>query len=450
MDNPAAGLGSVAGDRMGAAIRAGVAQDQAERAGTAFSEALTRQMARGVPVELAMARAESAFQAEASVPPPRTPADAAARSFASGGSEVARSLENLTGARTTAGNAALERAMAAAMARGAPLEDALAAATAAVRASETAAAADASPQATLAGATEPAQIARTLPSNSPAFDRALSALLSRGVAPVAALERARQAARAAADNVAADARNPVAVLASAMPPVAGNEPMSQLVSRALGAALSKGLSVEQAMARAAEIAQAEKAADQADASSPDNIFVRPAAAADAPARSPVFDQALAVALARGASPAQALQQAQRSEAAAADPAPPSKTALASGQGLASVLPEGRSKVFRTALNSALARGVPLQQAVASARRAEAEGAFRLSLPASIAGQLGKGATVNITTADGKPLPSWLTFDARRSQFVAVDVPDGGLPLPVAVEVGGKRLPVTVTETPVRR
>jgi hypothetical protein len=450
MDNPAAGLGSVAGDRMGAAIRAGVAQDQAERAGTAFSVALARQMARGVPVELAMARAERAFQAEASVPPPRTPADAAARSFASGGSEVARSLENVTGARTAAGNASLERAMAAAMARGAPLEDALAAATAAVRASETAAAADASPQATLAGATEPAQIARTLPSNSPAFDRALSALLARGVAPAAAIERARQAARAAMDNVSVDARNPVAVLASAMPLVVGNEPMSQNVGRALGAALARGLSVEQAMARAAEIAQAEKAADQADASSPDNIFFRPAAAADAPARSPVFDQALAVALARGASPAQALQQAQRSEAAAADPAPPSKTALASGQGLASVLPEGGSKVFRTALNSALARGVPLQQAVASARRAEAEGAFRLSLPASIARRLGKDATVNVTTADGKPLPSWLTFDARRSQFVAVDVPDGGLPLPVAVEVGGKRLPVTVTETPVRR
>lgn len=434
---------------MDAAVRAGVPQDQAARAASTFSAAMARQMARGVPAEVAMARAESAFQAEASVPPPRTLVEAATRSLSAGDADIGRSLDKVVGARTPAGHAASERALAAAMGRGLPLDEALAAASAAARASEAAAAADASPQASLAGAADPIQVARALPPSSPAFDRVLSALLARGLPPAEAIERAQRASANAGEGNDADARNPAAALARFTATAAAEKPIAESVDRALGVALARGLSVEQAVARAAEIERAERAAVQADASSPDNAFVRPTTAPP-PVRSPVFDQALAVALARGVPAAQAVEQAQRREAETADPAPLTKTALASGEGLARVLPDGGSKAFRAALNNALARGVPLAQAVTVARRVEAQSAFRYTLPPGVSRQLGNGQGLKITTADGRPLPSWLTFDARRGQFVGLDVPDGGLPLPVVLELRGKRVPVTIDDAPARR
>jgi hypothetical protein len=45
------------------------------------------------------------------------------------------------------------------------------------------------------------------------------------------------------------------------------------------------------------------------------------------------------------------------------------------------------------------------------------------------------------------LPGWLRFDAQRGQFFAVEVPEGGLPLPLTVDVGGRRVQLTVSESP---
>jgi hypothetical protein len=450
IDNPAAGIDSLAASRVESALRAGVSPQQAARASDAFGIALARQMARGVPMDQALARAESAFQAEAAVPPPRTPADAATRSFASGDADVARSIDAMAGVRTPGGNAAFERAMAAALARGTSLDQAMSAAAAAARASEAAAVADATPQATLAGVTEPAQLVRVLPPSSPAFDRALSQLIARGLSPAEALERAQRATADAAEAARADARNPLTALAATAPPASASaeSPAREGFDRALGSALARGLSPEEALARATETERVQKAAAQADAASPENAFVRPGPASPANAASPVYDQALAIALARGLTPAQAVERARRTEAQSVEPAPLARVALASGVGVTRVLPEGGSKTFRAALNSALARGVPVDRAVESARRAEAQNAFRFNLPPALARQVAaQGRNVKITTGDGKPLPGWLRFDAQRGQFFAVEVPEGGLPLPLTVDVGGRRVQLTVSESP---
>jgi hypothetical protein len=449
VDNPAAGIDSLAASRADSALRAGVSPQQATRASDAFGVALARQMARGVPMDQALARAEAAFQAEAAVPSPRTPADAAARSFASGAADLARSIDAVAGVRTPTGNAAFERAMAAALARGTSLEQAMGAATAAARASEAAAVADATPQATLAGVTEPAQLVRVLPPASPAFDRALSQLIARGLSPAEALARAQRAAADAAQAERGGAGSPLESLTVPAPATSpARDPARPGFDRALGTALARGLSPQEALTRAAEIERMQQTTARADAASPDNAFVRVDGATQDQRASPVYDQALAVALARGLAPAQAVEQARRTEAQSVEPAPLARVALASGVGVTRVLPEGGSKTFRAALNSALARGVPVDRAVESARRAEAQNAFRFNLPPALARQVAaQGRNVKITTGDGKPLPGWLRFDAQRGQFFAVEVPEGGLPLPLTVDVGGRRVQLTVSESP---
>jgi hypothetical protein len=162
----------------------------------------------------------------------------------------------------------------------------------------------------------------------------------------------------------------------------------------------------------------------------------------------VFDQALTNAIARGVPPAEALAIARAAAARSAAVPPSANTALASGaSNEVLIYLVGSSRTFRSTLSNALARGVSVDNAIELAKRAELANAFRFRIPAEIARQLPPRGTVRVTSGNGKPLPAWLGFSLRLREFVAVEVPEGELPVPVVIRHGAQRFTFTVTEGP---
>jgi filamentous hemagglutinin family protein len=437
---PARSIDALVTSRVGAAVGGGVSPTTANRAGSAFSTALAQKLAQGQPMAQAMASAERAFQAESSVPPPRTPEVALSRAIAAGGGDVATSLSSVAPGKPGAGSAAFDRSLSAALARGVPMDVAVGAAKVAARQSEQAAIADTTPRAQLASGTA----ASTSPqSANPAFQKSLGSMLAQGVSPQAAMARAGQAAEADAAAVRADARNPSVGLAlgRADAVVAGSPGGAS--EQVLALALARGEAAGPAMAKAVEIQRVEQAAIAADARQPQGSLVR-GGATTLPERGADFDRALTNALGRGLSPEVALQVANKAADAVA-PAPTPASALATGVGIEKIVaPAGSSRAYRSALSTALARGLPVAKAIESARRAEDANAFRFAVPAAVPRNL-SGAKV--TDAAGRPLPSWLQFNPATRQFVATEVPEGGLPIQAVVVVGQTRVPIVISDGP---
>lgn len=53
--------------------------------------------------------------------------------------------------------------------------------------------------------------------------------------------------------------------------------------------------------------------------------------------------------------------------------------------------------------------------------------------------------VTLARADGRPLPSWIRFSKDDRSVVLSAVPDGGLPIQLALTVGGQRVVVQISE-----
>ena len=70
--------------------------------------------------------------------------------------------------------------------------------------------------------------------------------------------------------------------------------------------------------------------------------------------------------------------------------------------------------------------------------------FSFDLPAQVRATLGTGA-VQVTLADGRPLPDWIRFNPATQRFEASAVPDGGLPLRVLIRAGAKEVMVVISE-----
>ena len=444
VDSPSTSIDRLAESRIATALQSGMTHAAAEQAAQAFSGALVQQLSQGASMETALTRAEQAFQAEASLPAPRTAADAAARSFASGSQDVAKQLDALAQAQSPAGAAAFDQALSSALARGIGFDAAVAKARDAARQADSAARSNASPQAALAGGAMEAN--PVLGKTSTTFQRTLSALLGQGIPLAQAIDRARQADALVGTDAPADASRPATGLASGATAVLADRPADGVFDKALSAALARGEAVETALARALEIERAEQAALKAEARNPESAFARNGALL--PNNGTEFDRALGNAMALGASPAQALLSANR---AAAAPPPPQNaaTALASGHGVERLLlSASQSRTFRTALSNALARGMPVERALALAKRAEAENAFRYTVPAAMMQKLTRQpGPLKISTADGQSLPSWLTFDPAQRQFVAAEIPDGVLPLKIRVLAGNRYLDLTISDQP---
>lgn len=54
-------------------------------------------------------------------------------------------------------------------------------------------------------------------------------------------------------------------------------------------------------------------------------------------------------------------------------------------------------------------------------------------------------SVQITQADGRPLPDWLKFDQQSLRFEANAVPSSALPMQLSVNIAGQRLTVVISE-----
>jgi hypothetical protein len=421
---------------------------QAQQAGTAYTETLTQLLAQGVPMSEAVSRAEQVFQAEAAFPV-STPQQAMGASMAAGGEAFATQLTSLSGAQSGAGSAAFDTVLANALAQGMSFTEAVHTAQVAARVADSLARADATPQSALASG-NPAAAAAAFADASPAYKEALSQALSQGMSLEQAMAKAETVAQGAAAGAAADARSPAVALASGNP---GAMPQGSTrngsYDRALQAALAKGLSLEEAMAQAAKVDAWEQQVAAAEARNVAYGFS--SGSMLLPATDAVFDQALTNAIARGVPPAEALAIARAAAAKSAAVKPSASTALASGSGNEVLLfLVGSSRTFRVTLSNALARGLSVDKAIELAKRAEAANAFRFRLPPEIARQLPVRGTVTVITANGKPLPAWLAFSLRLREFVAVEVPEGGLPVPVVIRAGTQQFAVTVSEGPAQK
>jgi filamentous hemagglutinin family protein len=88
-------------------------------------------------------------------------------------------------------------------------------------------------------------------------------------------------------------------------------------------------------------------------------------------------------------------------------------------------------------NGLVAVTVPKDTATAGA-------GFGFALPTQVV-QSAAGATIEVTTTSGEPLPAWLKFVPESNSFVATAVPDGGFPFQVLITVAGRRTVVVVSE-----
>lgn len=71
--------------------------------------------------------------------------------------------------------------------------------------------------------------------------------------------------------------------------------------------------------------------------------------------------------------------------------------------------------------------------------------FSFPLPDALQQPISTGATVSVSTAEGRPLPAWLRFDAASGRFIGQQVPEGALPLQVQLVVNGQRTVMSIAQ-----
>ena len=376
--NPIVSVNLLVDAQVSRAMSSGLPANQAARAGKAFSEVLVKQLSMGVPAAKAAENAQKVFQAEASFPAPKSPQEAAIKNLSSTGQNINTTLIALASASTSDGTAAFDRSLAVALAKGESFGDAVKSAQQAVKAAENLAKADNSPRSVLAAGGNKA--IGPLAKQSAAFQKSLSSLLA------------------------------------------------------------KGISAQEAWARAAEIEAYEQKLIAAEQSSPLSGLANGGGTA-LPKEAPGFDQALASALSRGESPSDAIASARRTLAKVPAEVFNPSTALASGKNTDTLLNSpGNSPIFKTVLAAALIKGSPIDKALAEARAAEETNAFHFALPAQMA-----KTKVTVTLANGEPLPPWLHYLPETKSFVAFNVPEGGFPVKVLVSGAGQQSSVTISE-----
>jgi len=437
-------LDGLSNSQVQSAINKGMSPVQAQQAGDAFTKVLTQQLSQGKSMPEAMARAQQVFQAEANLPA-SSPTTVAAGNIASGSSGISNQLATLANTKTASGSSAFDRALASALAKGLNFGDAVKVAQASAQLADTLAKADNTPQSMLANGNAAGDLSNT----SERFQLALGNLLAQGYSLGEANQRAAQLMNAEMLAASVDAANPNSGLASGNLTSLTNLATEGDMEMALSAALARGLPMGVAIERMQQLNAAEQRAAEVDAQNPTagfssgQVVPRQADAA--------FDQAMTNALARGETPSQAIVSAGRATSNLKVSKPTLASALASGQQVDSMLfGEGSSKTYRAALGNALARGLPLAQAIELAKRADNSNAFRFPLPANVANQItGDKNSLNILTAEGKRLPAWLRFDPKQKQFISNEVPVGGLPLPVTMRLGQQQFTIEIKEGSLR-
>ena len=448
--NAASSVTALVDAHVSSAVASGLPADRAGPAGKAFSRVLMNQLSKGVPPDKAVAMAQKVFKAEASFPKPKSPQEAAVKNISSSGQNIGIKLTSLANAKTSSGSAAFDKSLAVALAKGGNFASAVKAAQQAVKTAEMLAKADNTPHSALANANGAGvrNASGPLAKSSPAFQKSLSSMLVKGIPLAEAMQRANQADLGIAAAAQADANNPSVGLSRGNFSEMKDKPADGPYGKMLSAALAKGISAQEAMARAAEIEAFEEKTVQADLRSPLAGLSNGGAAA-LPKAAPDFDRALASAIARGESPADAIASAQRTLASMPQEVHSATSALASGRNIdTQINSPGNSHMFRTALSAALARGVAIDKALAEARSAEERNAFRFALPSQV-GRAPK-TRINITLQNGDPLPPWLHYVPETRSFIAFNVPEGAFPIKVIVNSAGQQSAVVISEGPAQK
>ena len=431
-DQPMQALDALSGNRVQLAIATGMNPALAARVGNTYSTVLAQQLSQGAPMQTAVAHAEQVFTAEANFPPQAAQV-AAVKSLVADSNQLGSKLDNLASAQTPAGAAAFDQALSSALLKGVTFDAAIKVAQAAVVQADMFARADNSPQSQLANS-------HAMPmARSAVFDKTLSALLAKGNSMEQAMLQATQWSDAVDHAAVVDARSPAVSLASGNLAALEKHVSEPVAGKALSSVLARGIPLAEALVRVQKIIAFELQAARMEARNPATGFAN---GHQLPAQSDAyFDRALGNAIARGLSPAQALAQAQRATASIPKPTP--DTALASGEHLES-LPLGNSRIFKQVLGHALAKGMSPKQSLVLAQRAENANTSRFALSVTVLKQAA-GKPLNITLADGRPLPKWLRFDAKSNTLLAAEVPDGELPLWVNVQAAKQTFKVEISE-----
>jgi len=451
--NQITALDTLTGTRVQAAISTGLSPVQAERAGNAYSAAVVKQLSKGASMDDAIAHAEQVFKVVANFPAPSSPEVAALKNLAAGGNSnsTASQLTAVADTKTAAGSVAFNNVVTSNLAKGVSMAQAIQAAQTAVRQVDAMANADHSPQSALASGKDGSG---QLANRSAGFQKALGEMMAKGYSPEKGMQRATQIAEGEAAAIRADAKNPAVSLASGKLAALPDSTASGNSDKGIAAALARGLPIGEALVRAQQIEAAEQRAVEADARNPTAVFSNGnAVSAAAPAtNSAEFDRAVSRAIARGETPDKALASAQLATARISAVKPTTASALASGENVDSMLiSPGSSRTYRTVLGNALARGIPVEKAIALAKIAEEKNAFHTRLPDSVPQKITLAAgNLSITTANGKPLPAWLRFSPESREFIANEVPDGALPMQVVMHIGSQNYVVDISEGAVVR
>lgn len=426
-----------------AAVGQGLPRQQAEQASNSFVRVLVQNLAKGMPLSVATKLAQGAFNSVTGTPRPSSPQAVAAGSLAGSGPGLGSSLAALSGATTPSGSAAFDASLSAGLAKGKSLDQAVQSARIAVQQIDAAITMDHSPMGSLSNGG-----AEGLADTPLSVQNSLSNALAKGISMEQALQRAYAAGIAADEAAKADARRPGSGLSSGNSASIKALPATGDFDKTLGVAMSRGISIEQAITHAMQINALQQQGVNADAKNPLAGFANGRQLSDRDNKH--FDKALRSALARGLAPAAAIDRARQAVQNLQTEAQSLSASLASGKSIDALLSSlGHSRIFDKILGKALARGVPPDEAVNLAQRAEAAGALHFQLPSQLTSAIPANSQVEITTGSGAPLPSWLRYMPETHQLMAYDIPPGALPMQVIMTVNGKPATVEITETGIR-
>ncbi|MEI7796116.1 MAG: MBG domain-containing protein, partial [Methylococcaceae bacterium] len=345
-----------------AAIKTGVPVAEAAKASDSFAQVLVAKLAAGMPMSVATAQAQNAFNSAISIPIPTTPQAVAANSLS--GSSTASSLTALSGSASNIGSAAFEASLSASLANGNSLEQSIKIAQASAQQSEAAAKIDNSPRGELVNGA-----ASTLTDTSPAFQNSLNNALAKGMTPEQALQRATTAANESSVAAKADENNPKTALSSGNDEFAKTIPAGDF-SKSLSSALGRGISMDQAMKNAAQSEVIKQQGIEIDAKSPTAGFAN--GKPPETQSSPEFDNAVKSAMARGVTPENAIKVATETVKSLPKEVSTPTNSLVSGKNI-DTLTASHGRIFENILGSALANGMPIDVAIAKAERAELSG-----------------------------------------------------------------------------
>ncbi|OYT91717.1 MAG: hypothetical protein CFE43_11980 [Burkholderiales bacterium PBB3] len=421
----------------------GLSPEQTRSAVKAFDTALGVLLANGMPLDDAVLRAQGSFAAERDFPLPSLSPQATALSALVMGTDADTQLTTLAQAQSSRGLSAFDKTLGVTLAKGLSVNEALRLAQQAAKLADQSIQLDQSPMASLSNSQ--ADTSAAFADTSPAFQQTLGALLSKGVPLAQALNQADGASKAFAAAAQADKRVPAAALASGDASFIEGFSLDGAFAKVLGNSLARGVGVAQAFDKAQSAGLAEQQGKQADARN--DLAGFSSGGANLPQGSQDFDRALANALNRGDAPTRALAVARKAIEKMPAEVRSASTALASGQDVDSLLASpGNSRAFKLALGNALSRGMSVEQALKLATKAELASAFRFPLTGLAARLIDvKNVKTSFSLEDGKPLPPWLRFAPELKSLLIADAPDGALPMNVVVSAGKQTARITVSE-----